>query len=252
MNNNVIINQLNKHVSVRTYSEKTIEADLLNELMSAACRASTTGNMQLYSIVVTSDQRLKEELSPCHFNQPMVKQAPLVITFCADYNRYNRWCELNKADAGCGNFQAFMTAAIDALLVAQNFCIAAEAHGLGICYLGTTTYNAARISEVLALPEYVVPVTTLTVGYPLNLPELTDRLPLESVVHYDTYREDDDETIQEYYSAKEALESSKTFVKENNKENLAQVYAEVRYTRANFEHFSRAYTDLLKKQGFVL
>ena len=74
----------------------------------------------------------------------MVTEAPVLLTFCADFNRFNKWCLLNNAVPGYDNFLSFMTAAIDALLVAQTVCIAAEARGLGICYLGTTTYMPIR------------------------------------------------------------------------------------------------------------
>ena len=99
----------------------------------------------------------------------MVKQAPVVLTFCADFNRFNKWCRLRKAEPGYDNFLSFITAAIDALLVAQNVCVAAEDAGLGICYLGTTTYMADKIIEILDLPEGVVPVTTVTLGIPMNI-----------------------------------------------------------------------------------
>lgn len=115
---------------------------MLNELLEVAFRASTTGNMQLYSVIVTRDEENKKKLAPAHFNQPTVTTAPVVLTFCADFNRFIKWCELRKAQHGYDNFQSFYTATIDALLVAQQFCTAAELCGLGICYLGTTTYNA--------------------------------------------------------------------------------------------------------------
>ncbi len=85
-------------------------------------------------------------------------------------------------------FSPLFTAAIDALLVAQNVCVAAEDAGLGICYLGTTTYMAGKIIEILDLPQGVVPVTTVTLGYPDEWPDLTDRLPLEAVVHREKYQ----------------------------------------------------------------
>ena len=112
------------------------------------CRASTTGNMQVYSIIITRDEEKKRELAPFHFNQKMITEAPVVLTFCADFNRFNKWCRLRNAEPGYDNFLSFMTAAIDALLVAQTVCIAAESKGLGICYLGTTTYMAHKIIEV--------------------------------------------------------------------------------------------------------
>jgi len=175
------------HRSIRKYTGDPIPNEVLNYVLEAGTRASTTGNMQVYSVVVTSDETIKEDLAPCHFNQPMVKEAPIVLTFCADFNRFNKWCKLSKAEPGYDNFLSFMTAAIDALLVAQNVCVAAEDAGLGICYLGTTTYTAEKIIGILDLPEGVVPVTTLTLGYPDERPELTDRLPLEAVIHREKY-----------------------------------------------------------------
>ena len=127
---------------------------------------------------------------------------------------------LRNAEPGYDNFLSFMTAAIDALLVAQTVCIAAESKGLGICYLGTTTYNAHKIIEVLKLPKGVVPVTTVTLGWPAEKPEQVDRLPLEAVIHKETYTDYTDEDIERYYKEKEEREDSRQFVKENNKETL--------------------------------
>ena len=128
--------------TIRKYTTQDISDSLLNELLEVATRASNTGNMQLYSVVVTRDQANKEKLAPAHFNQPMVKTAPVVLTFCADANRFVKWAEQRKAVPGFDNLQTFMAATIDAMLFAQCFCTAAEERGLGLCYLGTTTYNA--------------------------------------------------------------------------------------------------------------
>ncbi len=242
---------LKNHRTIRKYSDKNIDDELLNEILEAGIRASTTGNMQVYSIIVTRDDEKKKELAPFHFGQPMVTGAPVVLTFCADFNRFNKWCRQRNAEPGYDNFLSFMTAAIDALLVAQNVCVAAESKGLGICYLGTTTYMADKIIRQLQLPKGVVPVTTVTLGYPAEDPGLTDRLPLEAVVHYESYKNYSTSDIDKYYSEKEALEENKTFVKENNKETLAQVFTDVRYKKADNEHFSKVLLDVLKKQGFL-
>ena len=242
---------LNEHRTIRKYREQEIPEAMLNDILHAGTRASTTGNMQVYSIIVTRNKEMKEQLSPCHFNQPMVKEAPVVLTFCADFNRFNKWCRQRKAEPGYDNFLSFVTAAIDALLVAQNVCIAAENEGLGICYLGTTTYTAERIIEILGLPAGVVPVTTVTLGYPAEDPPLTDRLPLEAVVHEEKYRDYSEEEINSYYAEKEALASSEQFVKENNLETLAQVFTNVRYKKADNELFSEKLLGVLRKQGFL-
>ena len=207
--------------------------------------------MQVYSIISTTDDTIKEALAPCHFNQPMVKEAPVVLTFCADFNRFNKWCRLRNAEPGYDNFLSFFTAAIDALLVAQNVCVAAEDAGLGICYLGTTTYTAEKIIDILHLPKGVVPVTTVTIGYPDEFPELTDRLPLEAVVHSETYRDYSDSDIDKHYQEKELITIYQEFVKESNKESLAHVYTEVRYKKDDNILFSNNLLNVLKKQGFM-
>ena len=239
------------HRSIRKYTEDPIPSEILDYILEAGTRASSTGNMQVYSIIVTTEPSLKEKLYPCHFNQPMVKQAPVVLTFCADFNRFSRWCLLRNAEPGYDNFLSFVTAAIDALLVAQNVCVAAEDAGLGICYLGTTTYMADRIIEILEIPEGVVPVTTVTLGYPDEDPGLTDRLPLEAVVHRETYSDYSDADIEDHYREKELINSYQEFVKENNKETLAQVFTDVRYRKEDNVLFSKSLLKVLEKQGFM-
>ena len=246
-----MLDLLNQHRTIRKYTDQVIEPKLLNTLLETACRASNTGNMQTYSVIVTTDSGIKEQLSPAHFNQPMVKQAPVVLTFCADYNRFSAWCEQRQAEPGYANFQSFMATAIDALVVAQTFCIAAESVGLGICYLGTTTYNAQEIIEALKLPKLVVPVTTITLGYPADIPEQTDRLPLKAVVHQETYNEFNAEEIDSIYAEKEGSDFYKQFVAENKKETLAQVFTDIRYTKKNNEFFSEKFLAALKMQGFL-
>ncbi|WP_016775565.1 NADPH-dependent oxidoreductase [Anaerophaga thermohalophila] len=239
------------HRTIRKYKDKPVDDGLLNEILTAGTRASTTGNMQVYSIVVTRDQEMKEKLAPTHFNQPVFTNAPVSLTFCADFNRFNKWCRQRNAEPGYDNFQSFVAAAIDALLVAQNVCVAAESKGLGICYLGTVTYNADKIIDILNLPKGVVPVATVTLGWPDENPPQTERLPLEAVVHQETYKDYSPEDIDRLYKEKEELEANKQFVAENNKETLAQVFTDVRYTKENNEHFSKVYLDVLKQQGFL-
>ena len=204
--------------TIRQYADKAISEEMLQELLAVAARASNTGNMQLYSVVVTRSAEGKASLAPAHFNQPMITTAPVVLTICADTNRFVKWAEQRQAEAGFDNLQTFMAATLDATIFAQSFCDAAEARGLGICYLGTTTYNADQIIRVLQLPERVVPVVTLTVGYPAE---------------------------------KESLPVNQQFVKDNGKETLAQVFTDVRYTKAANEHFSEVFRQVLKDQKFL-
>lgn len=238
--------------SIRKYTDRDIPESLLNELLEVAARASNTGNMQLYSVVVTRDRANKEKLAPAHFNQPMIMDAPVVLTFCADANRFVKWAECRQAVAGFDNLQTFIASTIDAMLFAQSFCNAAEEKGLGICYLGTTAYNADKIIEALTLPRLVVPIVTVTVGYPADpLPEQVERLPLAAVVHNENYTDYTPDSIDCLYKEKEALEANRQFVKENNKDTLAQVFTDVRYTKKNNEYFSEVLLNVLTQQGFM-
>lgn len=237
--------------TIRNYTDQKISRAELNALIEAASHAPTTGNMQLYSVVVTQDEEGKHRLAPAHFNQPTVESAAAVLTFCADFNRFIKWCEQRDAQAGYDNFQAWMWSVEDTMIFAQQFVTLAEMSGLGTCYLGTTTYNAPEIAQLLNLPKYVVPITTVTVGYPASESQVSDRLPLCAIMHDEKYADYSAEDIDKIYAEKEAREDSKRFVAENGKKTLAQVFTDVRYPKADNELFSKVYRDFVEKQGFV-
>jgi len=239
------------HKTIRNYKSDPIDEKILNTILEAGFRASTTGNMQVYSVIVTKDEEKRKELCKLHFNQKMVEQAPVLLTFCADFNRFNKWCRQRKAEPGYDNFLSFFTAAIDALLVAQNACVAAEDFGLGICYLGTTTYQADKLIDFFDLPKGVVPVTTVVVGYPAEDPEQADRLPAKGVVHYEKYSDYSSEDIDEIYAEKESLPITQKLLEENQLETLAQIFTQNRYKKADNLHFSKVLLKVLEQQGFM-
>ena len=237
--------------TIRKYATKDVDNEMLSDLLAKASRTQTMGNMQLYSVVITRSEEGKKALAPAHFNQPMVTQAPVVLTICADFRRATDWCLQRKADPGYDNFLSFINASTDALLYTQTFCNLAEEAGLGLCFLGTTVYMPEMIIDALKLPQLVMPVATLTVGWPDEEPALTDRLPLESFVHEETYKPYTAETIDKYYSEKEALEENREFVRINNKETLAQIFTDIRYTRKDNVAMSESMIRALRRQGFM-
>ena len=236
--------------SIRKYSDREVSEQLLSRLLNEAARTQTMGNLQLYSVVITRSQEMKERLAPAHFNQPMVTAAPVVLTICADFNRTSQWARCRKANPGYDNFLSFQNAAIDALLYTQTLCNLMDEEGLGYCYLGTTVYMPQMIIDVLQLPRLVMPVATLTIGWPDEHPALSDRLPMESFVHSETYKDYTPEDIDTYYSPKEQLEENRHFVELNHKETLAQVFTDIRYTKKDNEALSATLLDTLRRQGF--
>lgn len=248
-----MIKEIIEHRSIRSYTDQKIEDSVMTRILEAATRASNTGNMQVYSIVVSTDQKIKDALSPCHFNQPMVKSAAAVLTFCADINRFSKWCEMRDAKPEYDNFTWYYNATIDAVLASQNASLAAENEGLGICYLGTTIYTAAKISEVLELPQGVIPVTTVTIGYPDTTVEtpLTDRLPLEGVVHYQTYKDYSEDDINAIWKEKEASELTAKLLQDNDLPSLARIFTERRYKGSDNRAISRSLLETAKERGFM-
>ena len=242
---------LNLRRSIRRYSQRPVEDSLLNGLLDEALRTQTMGNLQLYSVVVTRSEALKQQLAPAHFNQPMVTQAPVVLTICADFNRTSQWARCRQADPGYDNFLSFINAATDALLYTQTLCCLMDEQGLGYCFLGTTVYQPQLIIDVLKLPRLVMPVATLTVGWPDEEPPLSDRLPLKAVVHADTYHDYTPADIDEYYVPKEQLAENVHFVELNHKQTLAQVFTDLRYTRKDNEALSAIFLQTLRRQGFM-
>lgn len=239
------------HRTIREYSNRPIPLDIENKILEAAIRGSTTGNMQLYSIIINKELEMKKKILPFHFNQKAVIEAPIVLTFCADFNRFNKWCISRDAVPGYDNLQCFMWAVIDAVIATQNACIAAEHFGLGICYMGTVTYNAHELIKIYNLPNGVVPVTCITLGYPEKDSGLTDRLPIEAVIHHETYHDYSKEAIDKLYFEKENSALTKKLLEENQLENLAKIFTEKRYTKKDNEHFTEIFIDVLKNQGFL-
>ena len=237
--------------SIRKYADKAVSEELLNRLLAEAERTPTMGNLQLYSVIVTRSEEMKTKLAPAHFNQPMVCGAPVILTFCADYRRTTLWAENRQAKPGYDNFLSFINASTDALLYCQTFCNLVEEEGLGTCFLGTTVYMPQMIIDTLQLPQLVFPVATITLGWPDEQPELSDRLPLRAIIHEETYHDYTPQAIDDCYAEKEALPANQHFVEINHKETLAQVFTDLRYTRRDNEAMSEGMIDALRRQGFL-
>lgn len=249
---------LMRHRSIRRYRPDPVPDDTLQRILGAGIRASSSGNMQAYSVIVTRDRTLRERLLEPHMGQEMVLEAPVLLTFCADLHRMRRWLALSGAADGFDDPFAFFVGAIDAVLVAQNAALAAEAEGYGICYLGSTLANAPEIGRILDLPRHVFPVTGFVLGVPAEEPPLRDRLPLAGLVHHETYRPIDDDGIRAIYHEREtagwarymAIPELRARVEAAGVRNLAQIYSQVKYTREDHARYAANVLGYLREQGF--
>ncbi len=256
---NAVIDQIKGHRSIRKYLNKEVPEDLLEQVLLAGTMASSSGNMQAYSIIVTKDQRIKEELMEAHFHQPMVKEAPVLVTFCADFRRMRKWLELSDAPMNFDNMMSFMIASIDATLVSQNVALAAESAGLGICYMGTTLASCDQVGKILDCPEFVVPVVGFSLGYPDEAPAERKRLPMKTLVHHEKFKDYQSSDILEAYSEREILgwkrymevEELREQVESSGVKNLAQIYTKLKYTRESHIGYSKTIQNYLMESGFL-
>ncbi len=246
-----MIKEIKEHRSIRKFKNEKIDQNALKEILEASIRASNCGNMQSYSMVVTTDDENLKRLSPCHFGQVERMNAQCVVTVCADVARFSAWCRERNAEPRYDNFIWYVNGCIDAVLAAQNITLEAQAHGVGICILGTTLYTAEKIIEILELPTGVIPITTIAMGYPDEQPSLTARLPYEAVIHYEKYTPNTPKQVDMAWREIEESELTKSLIEENGTENLAQVFTQYRYKGDDNVNFSKLYMELLKKQGFL-
>lgn len=237
-----------RRATVRLFDDRQVDDKTISELIEAAAHAPNTGNMQLYSVIVTTSAEGRERLAPLHFNQPAATGAPVLLTVCADIRRFGKWCDAREAKSGLENFGGWLAAITDASIFAQQLVTAAEQNGLGCCYLGTAIYNVEGFAEALALPEGVLPLVGIAMGYPAEKEApVSDRLPLDAIRHREKYHDPSASDINRYYAEKEALPESEVFIKENHKKTLAQVYAEVRYPEAVNKGVGEAVLDRISK-----
>lgn len=247
------------HRSIREYEDREVSQEMLERILEAGIRASSSGNMQTYSIIVTKDKEFKKKLYHAHMEQSMVVDAPILLTFCADFNRMRKWLALNDAPVHFDNYMSFMIGSIDAALAAQNCALAAENEGLGICYMGSTLANCDQIGELLNLPPNVVPVVGYSLGYPAENPAPRDRLPLQGLVHYDQYHDYTDDDIQEIYQDRNekgwnrymAVPKLKEMTEQLGLKNLAQIYTIAKYTKQSHQEFSQTVLNYLERQNFM-
>ncbi len=253
------LKNIHSHCSIRKYLHKAIPEEIMTQIIEAGIRSPSSGNMQPYSIIITTDIELKKRLYKAHMYQSMALEAPAVITFCADFNRMSKWLKLNNASDSFNNFMSLMIGAIDAILVSQTCAIAAEDFGLGTCYMGSTLANADQIGDILNLPKRVMPVVGYSIGYPDEFPDKRDRLPMSGLVHRDIYKDYTDEEIQEIYKEKDVkgwkrymeIEQIRNKVHSSGAENLAQIYTKVKYTLESYQDFSNRVLSYAKKQGWM-
>ena len=202
-----VIDLLKSHRSIRKFTDQAIAPQLLEELFRAGQAAATSSFLQGATIVRVTNPANRRQLAALAGNQPYVAAAAEFLVFCADLKRAGNYCEAYGKPFAGDYTEHFIIATVDVALMAQSLVTAAEAVGLGICYIGGLRNNPGPVTEMLQLPRGVYPVFGLCLGYPAQNPQPKPRLPLSVVVKQEVYNEvgdqaaisQYDEVVREYY-----------------------------------------------------
>jgi nitroreductase len=253
---------LQAHRSIRRYEERPVDPALVDQVLADALHGtSSSGNLNTVSVIRTRDVERKKKLCELHFGQPMVLQAPLVLTFCADTHRTRVWLAQRGARLGFADLISWHVAAVDAVLLAQSAALGFESHGLGMCYMGTTLHSMREIADFLECPAHCLPVTSMVVGWPAEAPAQRDRLPSTAWIHDERYHDPSAADIERDYAVREErgrqryMEAGPEMARrweEHGITSLAQFYtSKIKYDPDIFRRDSDKLRALMEERGFM-
>ncbi|GGE81421.1 oxygen-insensitive NADPH nitroreductase [Priestia taiwanensis] len=206
---NETINLMMNHASVRKYKEEMIPKETVEKIVYAAQHAASSNFVQAYSIIHVTDQALKEKLAELSGNKH-VSTCGAFLLCCADFKRLAHAATMHDKELVADTMESLLVTTIDVTLLSQNIALAAESLGYGICYIGGVRNNPQQISQLVNLPDRVVPLFGMTIGVPDEEQLVKPRLPVSAVLHENTYDGEQytqtlpayDETMREYYKTR--------------------------------------------------
>jgi len=244
--NNPIIDCLMNHRSIRKFQSKPIEPEVLDTILKAGTRAATAGNLQLYTFIVVDDPKKKKELG--------FEYVPVVIIALVDLYRIKRWLDVNDTRPHCMDRPIYLFLGLwDALIALQNVVISAESYGIGTYYYGNIL--SLDIQKLFNVPEYTFPAGMVCIGYPDESPELRMRLPLEAVVHRNSYKMPTDDEIKDFYRERDAVwetinDELKLKLSQQGIFSIAQALAVQRFAKVVVDKRSKGILENLKRGKF--
>ena len=194
-----VMDVLRGHASCRKYNPDPVDDATIREIVALAQRAATSSNLQLWSALIVRNPETRLRLAELCGGQPHIAAAPVFIAWLADRARLDRAAELRGFSQDSSTLESFLVAAVDTAVAMQNATVAAEAMGLGTCYIGGIRNNTAGVIDLLQLPNHVFPIAGMTLGVPAKPPRKNKpRLSLDGVIHYETYDPTPDEILVDY------------------------------------------------------
>jgi len=192
-----------KRRSVRVFEDQEIPESIVEQLLDVANHAPSGGNIQPLSIILVQGLEGRKKLAELTGDQPWVKNAPLSMIFCLDFYRIKKWAEICQTDfRGEKALNHFLIAYADLMVAAQNVVILSENLGLGSVYIGSIQHEIDETRKFFGIPEYVLPMMVLSIGYPKSIPQSIPKLKKEVIVHQEKYRKPQDDEIRKAFDEK--------------------------------------------------
>jgi len=189
--------------TVRSFTDQPVEEEKVQKLLDAAIQAPSGGNIQPISIIRIEKPESRDKLAKLAVNQPWVAKAPLCLLFCIDFHRTGKWAQAEGATYGGEKaLMSFLLAYADVFCSAENAVLCATSLGLGTVYIGMVLAAMTEIRREFGLPDKVVPVVALCVGYPKKIPAGITKLPKAAMVHRERYEDKTGEELKALYRAK--------------------------------------------------
>lgn len=185
-----VLECMKRHRSIRVYESTPLPDGMLEAIIRSAQMASSSSNLQQYSVVEVTDPARKDRLADLSGDQEHIRQCPVLLVFCCDLHRLKLVCKREGKQIQTGYVESFITSTVDVALFSQNVALAAESLGLGIVYIGGIRNHPEQVVAELELPDLVFPLTGMCLGYPAEEPRAIPRLPLPAILHRETYQDD--------------------------------------------------------------
>lgn len=173
----------------RRYLDREVVPDLLRLLCACALSAPSKSDLQQADILIVREGAKIHAIAELLPEMPWLREAPVFLVFLANGRRLPQISQMRGKSFPNDHLDLFFNATVDAAIVMTTFLHAAEAVGLGCCPISVIRDHAATISEMLALPEKVIPIAGMCVGWPAEKGGITPRLSLETTVHEERFAE---------------------------------------------------------------
>lgn len=188
---NPVIQNLYDRKSIRAYTDRPVSAEDKDILFEAAMQAPTGGSQQGFTIIDVTDQAIKDQLAELCDHQPFIATAPVVLVFIADSQKWHDAYKEAGITPDKPGLLGIVSGVSNTCIVAQNVVVAADALGMGSCYIGDILENCEKIRELFKLPQYCLPAAMLCIGYPTEQQKARKkpaRFPREYMVCENQYK----------------------------------------------------------------